>query len=186
MVEEDDEAVMEKSGAMPVPERATVCDALPALLVMASVAVSTEEVEGLKVICAVQFAPAAREAGQDGVWLKSAALEPVMAKARELMAVLKLLVMVMDCAAAVDPTIVDGNVRLDGLTEKGGTTFAAIGSVCTAAPPLMDMLSTALYVPTVPGVNATVTVQELEGESAAAQVFCKLYSGGVTLLARRI
>jgi hypothetical protein len=104
MVMEDGEAVREKSGEIPVPERATVSVVLPALLVMVRVAVSTEEVDGLKVMFAVQFAPPAKEAGQEDVWLKSAALVPVIAKAGELMAVLKLLVMVMDCAAAVEPT----------------------------------------------------------------------------------
>jgi len=186
MVIEDGEAVMEKSGERPVPESATVCVVLPVLLVMVRVAVSTEGVDGLKEMFAVQFAPPGSEAGQEDVWLKSAALGPVIAEAGELMAVLKLLVMVMDCAAAVEPTSVDGNVRLDGLTEKGTTTFAGIGSVCTATPLLIDMLSTALYVPTVLGVKVTVTVQELEGDSAAVQVFCRPYSDGATLLPRRI
>jgi len=144
MVMEDGEAVMEKSGERPVPERATVCVVLPVLLVMVRVAVSTEGVDGLKVMFAAQFAPPAREAGQEDVWLKSTALGPVIAKAGALIAVLRLLVMVMDCAAPEEPTTVEGNVRLAGLTENGMTTFAAIGSVCTAMPPLIDRLSTAL------------------------------------------
>ena len=96
---------------------------------MVRVAVSVAEIDGLKVMDAVQFAPPAKEAGQDAVWPKSAALGPVIAKAREPIAPVELLVRVIVCAVDVEPTAVDENVRVDGLTENGRTTFAAIGSV---------------------------------------------------------
>lgn len=92
------------AGAVPVPLSVMVCGELAALSATLSVAVSTPETAGLKVMVTVQEALAASDAPQLLVWEKEDAFAPATEMLEMVSAPVPVFLSVMDWAVEVRPT----------------------------------------------------------------------------------
>lgn len=101
-------------GALPVPVKATASGLLWRLSAMLIVAVRVPEAVGVNFAIIVQLALTPNELGQLFVWEKSLGSAPTMVK----LEIVKLAVPVFDivtlCTALEVPTVVVGNVKLEG------------------------------------------------------------------------
>jgi hypothetical protein len=102
----------------PVPVRATACGLLPALSVNRRVAVRVPLAVGLKTTAAVHWLPAARVEPQElDATAKSPAFVPEIATLLIVMAEADEFESVANCEELLDPTVVEANVRFDGVAE---------------------------------------------------------------------
>lgn len=127
------EASVNEGGALPVPDKVTVCGEPAALSVTESVALKLAADAGVKVTEMMQLAPAASELPQVLVWAKSAAFAPVIAMPVIASAALPELDSVAVCAAVVVPDS-DANVSDGGVSEATGAVTTASVTVTVYVP----------------------------------------------------
>ena len=155
------------SGAMPVPERLTVCGLPLALSVMLTEAVRLPLAAGLNVTLIVQLLPAATELPHVLVWAKSLALLPVRARLVILKVALPVLLRVAICAVLVAPTDWLPKARLVGeRPSTGAVPVVAVSlpvperlTLCGLPQALPVMLTEAVRLPLAEGLNVTLIVQ---------------------------
>ena len=147
----------------PVPLSATVCAVavLEALSAMLSEAGAAPTAVGLKVTEIAQEALAASDVPQVLVCEYDPALAPPKVTLEIVSAPVPVFLSVTDCAADVEPTLVEAKVRLVGerLTAGTPTPVPLSETVCAAPDALSEMLSEAEAAPIAAGWKATETVQ---------------------------
>jgi hypothetical protein len=138
---------------------------VPALSVMVRVPVTAVSVVGVKVTLIVQFALAARLAGQLLVWAKGALVETLTL----VIALVPAFVRVTGCDALVVPTATPENVRL--LVEREAPEAVPVKvTVCGLPLALSVMVRVPLTVPGAVGVNVTLIAQEAPAAMPVPQV----------------
>jgi hypothetical protein len=129
------EGVTPAKGALPVPERVTVC-VVPATLLLLSVmvreAVRLPMAVAVNVTLRVQLPPAASEPPQVLVSPKSPGLAPVNAMPLMDKATFPVLFKVTVCAALVVPTFWELKVRLEVVRLATGAVTVRVVEPCTA------------------------------------------------------
>jgi hypothetical protein len=154
------DSAKEDAEATPVPVSATVCGEPVALSAKPSEAVSVPAAMGLKVTETVQDPPAARFP-QLLVWVNEEGLEPPVIMLVRVSAPVPVFLSVMVCAADEEPSLVAGNVRLEGdkLTAGTPTPVPVSATVCAEDAALAGMLSEAVAVPAAVGSKEIEKVQ---------------------------
>jgi len=147
----------------PVPVRLTLCGLPVALSVILTLAERAPVAVGLNVTLIVQFAFAARLAGQVLVSVKSLAFAPAIVMLVIVSAALPEFVSVTACGALDVPTFCDANVRAVGASITAGA-FAAVpvpvrGTDCGLPVALSATLTFAVRAPVAVGLNVTLIVQ---------------------------
>jgi hypothetical protein len=155
---------------MPLPDKEMVVGLFTALLVTVTDPVRAPAAVGVNVTLMVQLAPTARLVPQLFVCAKSpvAAIELIVAAA------VPPFVSVVDCAAVVEPTTVDGNARLPGEAESAGPGDVPVPVRLTVVGPLASLVETVsvpVRVPAAAGWNVTLTVHEAPAPMLVPQVF---------------
>lgn len=129
------------------------------------------DADGLKVTLTVQLAEAARLVPHVFEEMaKSAEFAPVTATL--LMEIVPLLTFlsVTDCAAVVDPTLVDANDKLAGLTLAPVVPVPDSATVCGLGAALSLKSRVAVRIPVVVGANTILAVQLAEAARLVPQV----------------
>ncbi len=160
---------------VPVPETATVCGVEEAESLNVMVAVNVPAEAGVNVKVLVQLAPAASGLEQvDAVLENELAPDPVMVvDAVKVTAADVLFLSVTTCAAAVDPTAVDGNVRDDGVMVRPVLALVPVpdsATSCGDPVALSAIESDAVSEPAAAGLNSTEIVQLADAASDVVQV----------------
>jgi hypothetical protein len=156
-----------------VAERLTVCGEFAAASVAARLAVAAPLAVGLKAICKVQLAPAAKDVEQVLLVISnSAALEPAKVKDFTERATAPGLVKVMVCDAESAPTAVDAKERLLGESVAFETGAEAVRvTVCGELAALSVATRPPETVPVVVGAKAICKVQLAPAAKAVEHVF---------------
>lgn len=151
---------------LPVPLSATVCGLPVALSAMLSVATSSPVAVGVNVTPIVQLVPAAKvpvglHAFAPLASAKLLLLVPVIEKLVKVTGPVPVLVTVTFCAALVEFTGCDANVKLLGVTVTVASPapVPVKATVCGLPVTLSATFRVAVRVPTAVGVNSTLIVQ---------------------------
>jgi len=160
-------------GAMPVPLRDTLCEAVAALSERVSEALSAPTATGANVTEIVQLDSIARLAGQVVLSVKEAAPVPEMAMEESVKAFVPVFLRVRDCTAAANPSIVPAkeSAEADRLTTGTGVSPVPLrASAWGEAGALSATSMAAVSVPAATGLNPTLIVQDEPTARVAAQV----------------
>ena len=148
------------TGAVPVPERLTVCGLPLALSVMLTEAVRLPLAAGVNVTRIVQLVLAATELPHVLLCAKSLALVPVSARLVMLKAALPVLLRVTACAVLVVPTDWLPKARLVGeRLATGAVPVPERLTVCGLPLALSVMITEAVRLPLAAGLKVTLIVQ---------------------------
>lgn len=162
-------------GDVPAPERETVSGVELLLSVMPQEAVSVPTMVGVKMIEAVQLADAARVEPQVvDVTAKSPALAPVMDAALRATAPVVLLVMVMDCEALLDPSVMLPKFKAPGAAVTLPVPSPKSETSCGPEGSLSVKTKVAVRVPVVVGTKRTVTAQLADPARVEPHVLLKI------------
>ena len=164
--------------ATPVPVNGTACGEPVALSAIESDAVNAPAASGLNSTDTVHVAPAASEVPQVVADLtKEVAFVPVIVSDVSVSAAVPEFFTVTSCAAVVDPTFVEANVRLVG--DKVTVAVAAVpvplrAAVCGVPVALSATESEAVSAPVAAGLNSTDTAHVALTASEVPQVFAEM------------
>ena len=161
------EGVSVTPAAVPVPLSAIFCVPPLALSVMVTTPVRTPLATGLNAAAIRQVVPAGTGLDVEQVVLESRTKSPLDSKAVIESGLVPALVNVTDCAAAVVPTTVLPNVRLEGVSETPGAVPVPV-SAAVFVPLLEAILSVPLRTPVAVGANVTPTTHVALALSALA------------------
>lgn len=129
------EGLRDTPGAVPVPLSVMVCIPPLASSLIVTTPARTPVPVGVNVTATVQVAPAARDVEFEQLELASRVKSPLAARPLMWSELLPVFVSVTVCAAAVVPTTVLPNVRLDGFSDTPGAVPVPL-SVRICVPPL--------------------------------------------------
>jgi hypothetical protein len=163
-------------GAFAIPESVTVCGLFPAESLNETLAMRVPTAVGVNIMLTVQLAEPARLAPQVlAAIVKSPPFAPEMLMRAMLMAAVPVLLKVIDCGELEAPTVVPANVRLPGKAVALGRLPVPVNAtVCGLFAAESVNVSVAVRVPTVEGVNATLTVQLADPPTVVPQVFAEI------------
>lgn len=162
-----------ESGAVPVPVSFTVCGEPVALSATERLPVSAPAAVGLNSTETVQLAAAARVAPHVVADLRNeVALVPVMVSEVSVTVAVPVFFTVTNCAAVVEPTVVEAKVRLVGesVTVSGAVPVPVSFTVCGEPVALSAIERLPVRAPAAAGLNSTETVQLAAAASVAPQV----------------
>lgn len=168
------ELVDSVTGAVPEPDRDTVCGLLPALSVNVKVPAADPVVVGENVTPTVQCAPAARLVPQELLAIANGAtvVTDVIDNATDCT-----LVSVTVLVELVAPTTTEPKFKL--LVDKvtGALPFPLRFTVCGLVPASSVNVNVPVAVPSVTGLNLTLTVQFVPAPIAPGQVLLAIANG---------
>ena len=156
------ESVIASAGAVPVPVSATACGEPVALSATEREAVSAPAAVGLNSTETVQLAAAARVVPHVVADFRNeVALVPVIVSDVRVTVPVPVFFTVTNCAAVVEPTVVEANARLvgDSETVSGAVPVPVTATVCGEPVALSTTERLPVSAPAAVGLNSTETVQ---------------------------